>query len=271
MLKINTIHQGDCLELMKDIPDKSVDMILCDLPYGTTACKWDTIIPFDKLWKQYERIIKDKGAIVLTASQPFTSALIMSNPKLFKYELIWLKTRPSNVFNANKMFMKWHENVLIFYKNLPIYNPQMREGHSYKKVHYLQKREKGIYGKTGEKDKHISENNGLLHPKTVIEVSNPNHKSLHPTQKPTELFEYLIKTFSKEGDVVLDNCIGCGTTAISCQRTKRKFIGIELEEDYFNIAVKRLSQESLLPLDVNTKEDGIPPTNKLVGILPKRL
>lgn len=258
--------------LMKEIEDKSVDMILCDLPYGYTACEWDSIIPLDKLWIQYERIIKDNGAIVLTASQPFTSALIMSNPKLFRYELIWLKTRPSNVFNANKMFMKWHENVLIFYKKLPCYNPQMRKGHTYKKVHHLQKREKGIYGKTGEKDKHISENNGLLHPKTVIEISNPNHKSLHPTQKPVELFEYLIKTYSKERDIILDNCMGCGTTAIACQRTNRRFIGIELEKEYFDVAVKRLSQKSLLPLDVKQEGgNGVPPTLKNVGIPPKVL
>jgi len=245
MIKINKIHQGNCLELMEEIDNNSVDMILCDLPYGTTACKWDIIIPFDKLWKQYERIIKDTGAIVLTASQPFTSALIMSNPKLFKYELIWLKTRPSNVFNANKMFMKWHENVLVFYKKPPTYNPQMRKGHSYKKVHYLQRREEGIYGKTGEKDKHISENKGLLHPKTVIEISNPNHTSLHPTQKPIKLFKYLIKTYSNKEDLVLDNCMGSGTTAVACKQTNRRFIGIEKEQKYVDIANKRLKQEVL--------------------------
>ena len=263
MLEINKIHHGNCLELMQKITEKSIDMILCDLPYGYTACQWDSIIPLDKLWIQYERIIKDNGAIVLTSSQPFTSMLVTSNPKLFRYELIWLKTRPSNVFNANKMFMKWHENVLIFYKKLPTYNPQMRNGHSYKKVHYLQQREKGIYGKTGEKDKHISKNNGLLHPKTVIEISNPNHKSLHPTQKPLELFEYLIKTYSNKDDLILDNCIGSGTTAEACLKTNRKFIGIELEEKYVAISNTRIKKY----LTQTKLATPIPPTAKAAGIL----
>ena len=225
---------------MNLIDDKSVDMILCDLPYGMTACQWDSIIPLDKLWQQYKRIIKTNGIIVLTSAQPFTSQLVMSNPDMFKYELIWLKTRPSNVFNAKKMFMKWHENILIFYKKLPSFNPIMFKGKSYVKKHYLQEREKGIFGKTGEQDGHISANNGLFYPKTVIEVSNPNHNSLHPTQKPDELFEYLINTFSNEGDLLLDNCMGSGTTAVACKKTGRKFIGIELEQKYVDICNNRL-------------------------------
>jgi len=236
----NKVHQGDCLEVMNLIDDKSVDMILCDLPYGMTACQWDSIIPLDKLWQQYKRIIKTNGIIVLTSAQPFTSQLVMSNPDMFKYELIWLKTRPSNVFNAKKMFMKWHENILIFYKELPSFNPIMFKGKSYVKKHYLQEREKGIFGKTGEQDGHISANNGLFYPKTVIEVSNPNHNSLHPTQKPDELFEYLINTFSNEGDLLLDNCMGSGTTAVACKKTGRKFIGIELEQKYVDICNNRL-------------------------------
>jgi len=232
--------QGDCLEVMKDIPDKSIDMILCDLPYGTTACKWDTIIPFEPLLKEYKRIIKDNGAIVLTASQPFTSALVMSNIKMFKYALVWLKTRPSNVFNAKKQFMKWHEDICIFYDKLPTYNPQTTIGKSYKKRHYLQNRSNGTLGKTGEKDGHISENNGIMQPKTVIEISNPNHKSLHPTQKPVALFEYLIKTYTNEGDLVLDNCMGSGTTGVACKNLNRNFIGIELDENYFKIAKERI-------------------------------
>ena len=240
MIELNKVHQGDCLEVMNLIDDKSVDMILCDLPYGMTACQWDSIIPLDKLWQQYKRIIKTNGIIVLTSAQPFTSQLVMSNPDMFKYELIWLKTRPSNVFNAKKMFMKWHENILIFYKELPSFNPIMFKGKSYVKKHYLQKREKGIFGKTGEQDGHISANNGLFYPKTVIEVSNPNHNSLHPTQKPDELFEYLINTFSNEGDLVLDNCMGSGTTAVACKKTGRKFIGIELEQKYVDICNNRL-------------------------------
>lgn len=241
----NSIHLGDCLDIMKLLPDASIDMILCDLPYGTTACKWDTIIPFDKLWEHYERIIKPRGAIVLTASQPFTSALIMSNIKLFKYELIWQKTRPSNVFNAKKQFMKWHENICVFYKSLPTYNPQTTMGKSYKKKHYIQDRSNGTLGKTGEKDGHISENNGIMQPKTVIEISNPNHNSLHPTQKPVELMEYLIKTFSNEEDIILDNTMGSGTTCIACKNLNRIYIGIEKDEAYFNIAQDRIEKHKL--------------------------
>jgi len=225
---------------MKEIPDKSIDMILADLPYGTTACKWDTVIPFKPLWKQYKRIVKDNGAIVLTASQPFTSALVMSNIKMFKYSLVWLKTRPSNVFNAKKMFMKWHEDVCVFYNNLPTFNPQTTIGKSYKKTHYLQDRSAGTLGRTGEKDGHISENNGIMQPKTVIEVSNPNHKSLHPTQKPVALFEYLIKTYTSAGDTVLDNTIGSGTTAAAAINIGRNFIGIEINENYCKIAKERI-------------------------------
>lgn len=232
--------QGDCLELMKDIPDKSVDMILCDLPYGTTACKWDSVIPFNKLWCQYERVIKDAGAIVLTASQPFTSALIMSNIKMFKYSLVWLKTRPSNVFNAKKMFMKFHEDICVFYKSLPTYNPQMIIGKPYRKVQYSPDRSDGIYGKTGENKGYVSETNGERHPKTVIEISNPNHNSLHPTQKPVALMEYLIKTYTNEGDLVLDNCMGSGTTGVACKNINRRFIGMELDDEYFRIAKERI-------------------------------
>ena len=242
MLELNKIHQGDCLEVMKQIEDKSVDMILCDLPYGTTACKWDVIIPFDKLWEQYKRIIKDNGAIVLTASQPFTSKLVMSNIDMFKSELIWQKTRPTNVLNAKKMFMKWHENVLIFYKNLPTFNPQKIEGKPYYKKNYIQDRSKGILGKTGEKDGYEHFNDGTRYPTTVQIVSNPNNNSLHPTQKPVELFEYLIKTYTNEGNLVLDNCIGSGTTAVACINTNRNFIGIELSEEYCKIANERIEE-----------------------------
>lgn len=238
----STFYQGDCLVEMSKIADKSVDMILCDLPYGTTACKWDSVIPFEPLWNHYERIIKDNGAIVLTASQPFTSYLITSNIKIFKYEIIWQKTRPSNVFNAKKMVMKYHENICIFYKSLPTYNPQTTIGKSYKKVHYLQDRSNGTLGKTGEKDGHISENNGIMQPKSVIEISNPNHNSLHPTQKPIELMEYLIKTYTNEGETVLDNCMGSGTTGVACKKTGRHFIGIEKDEKYFELAVRRVSE-----------------------------
>ncbi len=251
---MNKLIHGDCLKEMKNIPDKSIDMILCDLPYGTTACKWDTIIPFDKLWEQYNRIIKDNGAIVLTGSQPFTSALVMSNPKMFKYSLVWLKTRPSNVFNAKKMFMKWHEDVCIFYKKLPTYNPQTFMGKSYKKKHYLQNRSDGIFGKTGEKDGHVSENKGIMQPKTIIEISNPNHNSLHPTQKPVALMEYLIKTYTNEDDLILDNCMGSGSTGVACKNLNRDFIGIELDDKYFKIAEERIYSQSKAQTNNVTKE-----------------
>jgi len=229
------------LDVMKDIPDKSIDMVLCDLPYQITKCEWDIIIPFEPLWEQYKRVAKDRAAIVLTASQPFTSMLVMSNLKMFKYCLVWLKTRPSNIFNAKKQFMKWHEDICIFYNKLPTYNAQTREGNSYKKKHYLQNRKNGIFGKTGEIDGHISENNGIMQPKTVIEISNPNHASLHPTQKPVALFEYLIKTYTNEGDVVLDNAAGSGTTGVACKNLNRNFILIEKEQKYYDIILKRLA------------------------------
>ncbi len=244
MIEINKIYLGDCLDLMPQVESRTVDMILCDLPYGTTACKWDTIIPFDKMWEQYERIIKDNGAIVLTASQPFTSALIMSNTKLFKQTLVWSKKRPTNVMNAKKMFMKWHEDICIFYKNPPTFNPIMRTDGIFtgKKVQRMNTdRSTGTLGKTGEKKDYVHEGNGgLFYPKTILEYSNVQTPNLHPTQKPVALFEYLINTYTNEGDLVFDNCIGSGTTAVACKQTNRNFIGIEKEQSYFDIANKRL-------------------------------
>ena len=248
----NEIFLGDCLELMKDIPDGSIDMILTDLPYGTTACKWDTIIPFDKLWEQYERIIKPNGAIVLTASQPFTSALVMSNPKIFRQSLVWVKTRPTNVFNAKKQFMKWHEDILVFYKKLPTFNPQMRTDGEFtgKKIQRNNHdRTNGVFGQTGEKKDYVHESNGgFFYPKTILEYSNVNgHKNLHPTQKPVALFEYLIKTYTNEGELVLDNTAGSGTTAIACLNTNRQFIVIEKEQKYFEIIKQRVADFTIQP------------------------
>ena len=230
------LHHGDCLDIMHLIPDKSIDMILCDLPYGTTACKWDVIIPFEQLWKHYERIIKDNGAIVLSATQPFTSALVMSNPKLFKYEWVYEKTMAIGGIVANKRPLRAHENILVFYKIFGNYNAQKEVGVPYKRPEGRQK-ESVVGNRTGG---HITINEGYRHPRSVIKFSNPNAKSLHPTQKPVRLMEYLIKTYTNEGETVLDNCMGSGTTGVACKTLNRNFIGIEKEEKYFQIAKNRI-------------------------------
>jgi len=237
MLEVNKIYNMDCLEGMKYIDDKSIDMILCDLPYGTTACKWDVVIPFEPLWEQYERIIKDNGAIVLFGSQPFTSALVMSNLKLFKYEWIWQKTLATNFMLVKKQPAKKHENILVFYKKQPAYNPQMEIGKPYKDK--PRKRTVGIHG-NAETIKEAINNEGTRYPSSVQLFSNGNNGNVHPTQKPVALFEYLIKTYTNEGDLVLDNCIGSGTTAIAALKTNRDFIGIEKEEKYVQIANQRI-------------------------------
>ena len=233
---------GDCLELMKDIPNGSIDMILCDLPYGTTACKWDTIIPFDKLWEQYERIIKPNGAIVLTASQPFTSALVMSNPKIFKYDFSWDKKKLSGILNAKKQPLRRHEDILVFYKSLPTYNPQMRyDGKKTGIKYHIVDSEN--YKKTEIVNKYADD--GSRYPTSIIDningvIGNSKEKLPHPTQKPIALFEYLIKTYTNENDLVLDNTAGSGTTAIACLNTKRQFIVMEKEQKYYDIILKRV-------------------------------
>ena len=241
------LYEGDCLEIMPlEIEDNSIDMILCDLPYGTTACKWDTIIPFKPLWREYERIIKDNGAIVLTASQPFTSVLVMSNPKMFKYEWIWNKTRGSNFQNANHQPMKSHENILIFSRNSTKYNPQFWYDKPYKTKE--RKRNKGIEGLSGGSASNyctstVSED-GKRYPLSIIEYKRDGDR-MHPTQKPVKLFEYLIKTYTNEGDLVLDNCAGSGTTGVACEITNRNSILIEQEPEYCDIIRKRLSEINL--------------------------
>lgn len=237
--KINTITCGDCLEVMPLIPDKSVDMVLCDLPYGITACKWDSVIPLQDLWKQYERICK--GAIVLTASQPFTSSVVMSNSVNFKHEWIWIKNRGSNFANTVREPMKEHESVLVFAYGKWTYNKQMQE-------------------RTGgglDRSKYLVEHNSQLREGTrkfegrehhvISEMRVPSswqkfnvEVGLHPTQKPVALFEYLVRTYTNENDCVLDNCIGSGTTAIACINTGRNFIGIEKEEKNCRIAEERI-------------------------------
>lgn len=236
MSKID-LYNGDCLEIMKNISDKSVDMILCDLPYGTTACKWDTVIPFEPLWEQYNRIIKDNGAIVLFGSEPFSSALRMSNIKNFKYDWIWNKKLAGNGILAKKQPLKIHEIVSVF--NSGIYIPQMTKGRYRKKMTGGIK-ESEITGGNSVVDEY---SNDLYYPKTILEygIGNMRKGRLHPTQKPVALLEYLIKTYTNEGDVVLDNCMGSGSTGVACVNTNRDFIGIELDKDYFNIAKQRIT------------------------------
>lgn len=239
------LWHGDCIELMKNIPSKSIDAIICDLPYQVTACKWDIMIPFKDLWDEYERIIKDNGAIVLFGREPFTSLLIVSNIKLYRQKLTWLKTRPTNVMNAKKQFMNWTEDIVIFYKKLPTFNPQMRTDGQFtgRKIQRLNTdRSKGVFGKTGEKKDYIHEGNGgLFYPKTVLEYSNVNnHKNIHPTQKPVELIEYLIKTYTNENELILDNTAGSMTTAIAAINTNRRCICIEKDDKYFELGKNRV-------------------------------
>lgn len=231
------LYKGDCLELMKDIPNKSIDMILCDLPYGTTACKWDIIIPFEELWTQYNRIIKDNGAIVLFGSEPFSSQLRMSNLKKYKYDWVWNKKLAGNGILAKKQPLKIHENIMVF--NSKIYYPQMTEGKLRKKMGLKESEITG--GNSFCKETY----NNLYYPQSVQEfsIANLRRGRLHPTQKPVELLEYLIKTYTNKGETVLDNCMGSGSTGIACKHTNRNFIGIELDDNYFEIAKKRIEEE----------------------------
>ena len=228
------LRQGDCLELLKDIPDGSVDAIICDLPYGTTRNKWDSIIDLDLLWQQYERVIKDDGAILLTAQTPFDKVLGVSNLKLLRYEWIWEKTQGTGHLNAKKMPMKNHENILVFYKRLPTYNPQKTKGKPYT---ITKGGDSSNYNDSGIV---TTINNGDRYPLTVQRFKSD--KGLHPTQKPVALLEYLIKTYTNEQDIVLDNCFGSGSTGVACVNTNRKFIGFELDPDYFKIAQERINQ-----------------------------
>lgn len=243
---LNKVICGDCLEVMKDIPDKSIDMILADLPYGTTACKWDTIIPFEPLWEQYKRIIKPNGAIVLTASQPFTSALVMSNPKMFKYEWIWEKQKASNFMSMKYQPAKYHENIVVFSKNKHIYNPIMWETENKDKRKTINNPITNKEGHLGKIIRTRSEDTGFRYPKSILKINKSINNNLHPTQKPIALFEYLIKTYTNEGDLVLDNVAGSGTTGVACKNTNRNFILIEQDEKYCEIANQRLRQGLLL-------------------------
>ena len=223
---------GDCLELMRGLPSGSVDMVLCDLPYGTTACSWDSIIPFDALWEQYWRVCKPNAAIVLTASQPFTTALIASNMKDFRYSWVWEKEQGVNFLLAKKQPLKVHEDVCVFYKSLPTYNPQMTAGKPYVSG-------KGSSGEvSGNVIKTQTVNTGERYPKSVLKVNRQT--GFHPTQKPVALFEYLIRTYTNPGDLVLDNTAGSGTTAIAAENAGRKWICMERDPEYYAAAVGRV-------------------------------
>lgn len=229
---------GDCLEMMAQIPDGSVDMVLCDLPYGTTQNKWDSVIPFEPLWAHYKRICK--GVIVLTAQPPFDKSLGMSNIQNLKYEWIWEKESGTGHLNAKKAPLKSHENILVFYAQQPTYNPQFSEGRPYRMVSG-----KGS-SNYGDQKATVTENDGRRYPLTVLRFNRDKEK-VHPTQKPVALMEYLIRTYTNEGDTVLDNCMGSGTTGVACVNTGRNFIGIEQDDKYFAIAKQRISDAYPIP------------------------
>lgn len=234
------LMKGDCLERMKEIDSGSVDMILADPPYGTTQCKWDSIIPLEQMWQQLKRIIKPNGAIVMTASQPFTSVLVTSNLERFKYSLVWEKTTATGHLNAKKMFMRAHEDILVFYGKPPIYNPQMTHGHERKTALKVDRGRK-LSDCYGDQSGETSYDSTSRYPRSVIKTSTDKQKSkLHPTQKPVALMEYLIKTYTNEGETVLDFTMGSGTTGVAAKNLNRNFIGIELDDKYFEIAKDRI-------------------------------
>lgn len=248
------LRLGDCLNLMRDLPEKSVDMILCDLPYGTTEIDWDKPIPFEPMWEQYERIIKENGAIVLFSAQPFTTDLIVSNRRLFRYEIIWRKTQPQGFLNANKAPLRNHENILVFYKKLPTYNPikskvDRTDLGRIRKVNAMRSKQ------YREMDRTTWEETGERYPTDVIDFSNWNGAlfgktegaTKHPTQKPVPLCEYLILTYTNPGDTVLDNCMGSGTTGVACVKSGRNFIGMEISPEYFAIAESRIKAAQARP------------------------
>jgi len=247
MLKLNEIYLGDCLEIMKDIDDKSIDFILADLPFGSTNCHWDSQINLEKLWIQYERIIKDHGAIALFAQTPFDKVLGCSNLKLLKYEWIWEKPQATGHLNANKMPMKAHENILLYYKKLPIYNPQKTTGHQRKISTAYHKRNTStgeIYGKC---DDFSDYNSTERYPRSIqVFPSDKQKLNLHSTQKPLALCEYLIKTYTNEDYLVLDNVCGSGTTGVACKKLNRNFIMIENNLDFYNISLERINK---IPLE----------------------
>jgi site-specific DNA-methyltransferase (adenine-specific) len=237
VIELNRIYNEECLVGMRKIPDKSVDMILCDLPYGTTQNKWDSIIPLELLWAEYERVIKDRGAIVLTAQTPFDKVLGASNLKLLRYEWIWQKESGTGFLNAKKMPLKDHENVLVFYKKVPSYNPQFTQGKPYS---CKQGSGSDNWNYDSSQGGSITVNEGVRYPKTVIKFSRDKDK-FHTTQKPVDLFRYLIRTYTNPGETILDNCMGSGTTAVAALFEGRNFIGFETDAGYVDIANQRIA------------------------------
>jgi site-specific DNA-methyltransferase (adenine-specific) len=240
-MKVNEIYLGDCLELIpKHVEDKSIDMIFCDLPYGTTQCKWDSVIDLLKLWNEYKRVIKDNGVIVLFASQPFTSILISSNLKMFKYSYTWDKKTKTNHLNAKKQPLRQVEDVCVFYKKQPTYKPQGLiecEVSNFRPNHFKYKKGEKVYG---EQKEHSNKSTYTNYPSNLIQYSNGNHNSLHPTQKPLDLIEYMIKTYTNEGDLILDNTCGSGTTGLGAKNLGRNYIMMEQDPEHYETACKRV-------------------------------
>lgn len=247
MIELDNIYNMDCLEGMREIPDGSIDCIICDLPYGTTACKWDSVIPLKALWEQYNRIIKPQSVIVLFGQEPFSTMLRMSNLNCWKYDWIWDKKSKQGFLNAKKRPLKQHELISVFSNGTPVYHPQMiTKGKPRNKGRYNKRKGDGdgCYGKYGNE----GTCNNVYYPSTILEFSNADHSDVwHPTQKPVELIRYLIRTYSDEGQVILDNCMGSGTTAIAALRERRHYIGFELNREYFDKAQQRIANEKQSP------------------------
>ena len=243
-MELNRIYNEDCLVGMRRIPDASIDLILCDLPYGITWAKWDITLPLTELWGAYKRIIKPKGAIVLTATAAFAAELITSNRDMFKYDLVWHKNRLTGHLNANRQPMRSHELILLFSPGTPVYNPQKTTGHKRVVTKPKKAEAKNLYALNARGDSYDSTER---FPTSVLTFgSDVQRENYHPTQKPLALFEYLIRTYSNEGDTVLDNCMGSGTTAVACMRTRRNFIGFETDRKFYDIANDRIETEQLL-------------------------
>lgn len=252
-MELNRIYNQDCLKGMRDIPDNSVDMVLCDLPYGTTQFTWDNVIPFDKLWEQYFRVAKENAAFVLTAQQPFATDLINSCRKYFRYEIIWQKTQVMGFLDAKRKPLRTHENILLFYRKLPTYNPQKTTIEKSKQSWGRKRTNSGGFEGYQEfrKPDYVYTEDGTRYPTSVLKISSWNGALFgktergvkHPTQKPVDLFRWLIRTYSNPGDVVLDNCMGSGTTAIACIREGRRFVGFETDKKYFDYSIHRIDEE----------------------------